>query len=573
MPEMSRTKSTTKKPKTSRKVAESVHAVSDIQASKPQKERRGLKDPKETPSSQASQKTKKTKTRKPSTPSKKSASSALAPATEDIAKASLVPSAEQNKQRVVIPTARKILPEGGKRAADSLPGTVEAPPVRQTGLFRRKQRVLQGVEGAEEGSLLPSATKPATKGGVRENLSSPLRGMKRETFSSSQKPVFITPRTRKRPSRLRLPSWVHRPLAKWIYAMDDRVALSLERLEESLVAHFYRTNDRMASSRYRMRESFRVWGQRWQSIAKPILDLIAEKSPSPLRSFLQKITPNKLAALLVLLFCSLLLLVVRPLVLPSAPAPAPSPSASLPAPEKATSSGFLWDTKKGVQQLALPTPPPLPAAATSNYQDRAARSAEIARTQGRMAALDAAEREALLAPDDSSAQHHAGMLALNSGQRDKARRYFQSALRADPHAVGSLFNMAQMEFRDGNYTSALDHYRTLLKLKPGQDFPQYRVLLCKALLQEPVEIDDAIYPAGSLSGHYARAVVAAVQGQAEAMQKHIENAQTFFPGQTRFYDRDAHLWKLLLEKAQNPPPISADAPQTEPKLEESSSNP
>lgn len=273
-------------------------------------------------------------------------------------------------------------------------------------------------------------------------------------------------------------------------------------------------------------------------------------SPPPVRQHQTKINPRLLCALSAGIIFLTGIIILPSFIWKQAPP-------DLEPVEVPRSSGLLWDAQKAQSELSLPAAPPLPPKLGSETQDREARTRRITNEEGREAALADAEREALLSPDSAYIQHHAAMLALGLGQRDKARLYFEASLRADPYAPGSLFNLAEMNFRNRDFQKAADLYTTLATVQPGNSWVYFRLFLCHLILGESDPLNEEQLPMGSLAGLYARAILAVRQGDTRRAMEFVLTARQRFPGQTAPYDT-----QLMNFNRQFPLPAQAPPPTT-----------
>ncbi|MCS7009537.1 MAG: hypothetical protein NZL93_06335, partial [Chthoniobacterales bacterium] len=145
-------------------------------------------------------------------------------------------------------------------------------------------------------------------------------------------------------------------------------------------------------------------------------------------------------------------------------------------------------------------------------------------------------------------QHKAGLLALSLGQTDKARHYFKAALAAKPTALGSLSNLAHLEFRTANYSEAIKHYSRLLSFAPTNPFITYRIYLCEILSGNLHPPDPNAFPPGAIQTYFALAAYHSQTGNSTQSKQLFAEARARFPNLTSSYERDF----ALIQKSSNP---------------------
>lgn len=208
--------------------------------------------------------------------------------------------------------------------------------------------------------------------------------------------------------------------------------------------------------------------------------------------------------------------------------------------------GLLWEPQKGLQAMGLPPSPPVPDFASARaHQELMAISTRRAEAEGALAALAEAEALAALNPASSQLQHHAGVMALSLGDKEKARYYFEAATRAGAPSPGSTFNLAQMDFGEGRYESAARHYQSLLALKPDHEFAKYRLLFSTALAGGKPDYERWGVEPASLPGMLVGAAKAMGEGDRQRAEALLRAAKATYTGLTGRFQKDIELLERL----------------------------
>jgi|GEM_PF-5985399 len=160
-----------------------------------------------------------------------------------------------------------------------------------------------------------------------------------------------------------------------------------------------------------------------------------------------------------------------------------------------------------------------------------------ARTISAQAATAAMQRAGRLL-SDPSAQHNAGVAAHQLGQPDAARAYYLRALSLTPGATRSVFNLAQLEFEEGNYSEAARLYGLLRNAKTKNRVIAYRAYLCGLLLGAPVPLDEAILTEEVPAGLFARAAGAWVSGDRAAAREFARRARALESKNANHFEAD-----------------------------------
>lgn len=141
-------------------------------------------------------------------------------------------------------------------------------------------------------------------------------------------------------------------------------------------------------------------------------------------------------------------------------------------------------------------------------------------------------------PGDAQAQHNAGVAAQMLGDAGAARSYYLRALAISPQAVRTAFNLAQLEFEEGNYAAAAVLYAKLRKAVPSYRVLAYRSLICTLLMGGAAEVDESVLSEDTVPGLYARAAVAWKARDAERARDYVRRAREMGSKNEQHFEAD-----------------------------------
>ena len=105
-------------------------------------------------------------------------------------------------------------------------------------------------------------------------------------------------------------------------------------------------------------------------------------------------------------------------------------------------------------------------------------------------ALAFLQRASLLEPQNPEFAYWEGVGHWANGNQEEERTSYLRGLGADPQSVPLLINLGHNYLSDKNYNEALDAYRAVLALSPGEPVALYNSgLIYRALNQVPEEMN------------------------------------------------------------------------------------
>ena len=136
------------------------------------------------------------------------------------------------------------------------------------------------------------------------------------------------------------------------------------------------------------------------------------------------------------------------------------------------------------------------------------------------------------AAQDLSARNLRGAILTKLGDYNQAQQVFQAILSADPSYFPAAFNMAEVQYMQGDYASAMAAFTELRNRDPRNELVRFKVFLCHLLLGQTDEargIAAGFIPAGSTPAwYYAQAMIAKKNGDGRAADKHIKAAREIY---------------------------------------------
>ncbi|MFZ4777318.1 MAG: tetratricopeptide repeat protein, partial [Terrimicrobiaceae bacterium] len=175
----------------------------------------------------------------------------------------------------------------------------------------------------------------------------------------------------------------------------------------------------------------------------------------------------------------------------------------------------------------------------SAEQDRLTLAANLIKSGQLAAAMDAADRAAAARSGDPAAWHNAGVVALAAGDRGKARSHFRKALELAPQSQATIFNLAQVEFEEGQYEEAARLLGIFRQSDPGHRIAAFREEICGILLGREVALPEDALPEDSISGLCARAAMAWYGGDLAAAKTWVAKARA--AGNSSRFETDLRL--------------------------------
>jgi tetratricopeptide (TPR) repeat protein len=145
-----------------------------------------------------------------------------------------------------------------------------------------------------------------------------------------------------------------------------------------------------------------------------------------------------------------------------------------------------------------------------------------------------------LVPENASIHTLSG--ALKSLQKDfeAARVDYQAALRLNPKSFSAAFNLAEVDFVTGNYTSAQEQFQTLLNARPTDEVLLFRIYLCALMENQPrlaAATLEKFPPVGKTPARqYAEAARLYSEKRAGEARKILSTARVLYPEKTKFFD-------------------------------------
>lgn len=185
----------------------------------------------------------------------------------------------------------------------------------------------------------------------------------------------------------------------------------------------------------------------------------------------------------------------------------------------------------------------LPQGAASEQQ-RLTQKGKLIESGQLKTAVALADRTAEDRSADPASWHHAGVVALASGDRRKARLHFRKALELDPQSKATVYNLAQVEFEEGEYEEASRLLAIFRQADPKHRIAAFREVVCGLLLGRASPIPQDALPEDSLSGLCARAAVAWHGGETAAAKALLEKARA--AGNSSRFEADLRLLNFPL---------------------------
>jgi len=216
------------------------------------------------------------------------------------------------------------------------------------------------------------------------------------------------------------------------------------------------------------------------------------------------------------------------------PAHQPAPQVESPQAAKSLGSDALWSRGRMPEMTSLSDRPQ----AAGGLSSLPAASMPGRKPPPSSAAAERAVAAAAERPMDPTAQHQAGVTAIARGDLQAARGYFQSATKLAPMATASLFNLAQLDFEEGLYEDAAEHFARFRKLNPRHPVAAYRALVCDLVLGRSPVLDETALTTNTPAGLYARAALAWKSGDIAGAREHAARARALGSSNTSRYEAD-----------------------------------
>lgn len=136
------------------------------------------------------------------------------------------------------------------------------------------------------------------------------------------------------------------------------------------------------------------------------------------------------------------------------------------------------------------------------------------------------------ASQDLSVYNLRGAILTKLGDYNQAQQLFREILTADPSYFPAAFNLAELQYMQRDYASALAAFSNLRGRDPRNELVRFKVFLCHLLLGQTDEargIAAGFIPAGSTPAwYYAQALIAKKNGDARSADKHLDAAREIY---------------------------------------------
>ncbi len=125
-----------------------------------------------------------------------------------------------------------------------------------------------------------------------------------------------------------------------------------------------------------------------------------------------------------------------------------------------------------------------------------------------------------------------GAILTKMEKYDEARRVFAAIKETDPDYFPSAFNVAELQFLEGDYEGARETFQGFLEKDPKNELVRFKVVLCNLKLGRDDEAHKAasgLIPVGSTPAWYfAQAMFARKAGDASGETKHLSAARSIY---------------------------------------------
>lgn len=135
---------------------------------------------------------------------------------------------------------------------------------------------------------------------------------------------------------------------------------------------------------------------------------------------------------------------------------------------------------------------------------------------------------------------HAGAIATQRKDYDKARGLYEAVLREKPGDYVAAYNLAEIEFVTKNFSLAEQRFQDLARTQPHDETLLFRIFLCK-LLQDQMEAANQISLKFSRTGktpawYYANSALARQAKKDREADDFLAQARILYPSEAKFYE-------------------------------------
>ena len=139
------------------------------------------------------------------------------------------------------------------------------------------------------------------------------------------------------------------------------------------------------------------------------------------------------------------------------------------------------------------------------------------------------------------AENLKGVIYIKLGRLEEAREIFQSIVRQDPLYLVATYNLGELQFIEGNYPEALEHFRSVNRRDPRNEELRFQMILCLVKLdqlEEAKKLAQGFHPSGSTPAwYYIGAVMAKKAGDSRQSKKYLATARAIYGGPScSFFD-------------------------------------
>lgn len=122
----------------------------------------------------------------------------------------------------------------------------------------------------------------------------------------------------------------------------------------------------------------------------------------------------------------------------------------------------------------------------------------------------------------------------------EAERCFTRAIEISPRLFAAHFNLAEIEFLQGNYAKSLEKFKALLDGDPRNELLQFKVFLCHVKMGDDEAAKRVLarikFPGETPAWYYAQAVWESNQGHKGKVAEYLAAARYLFQGKTELFD-------------------------------------
>lgn len=145
-----------------------------------------------------------------------------------------------------------------------------------------------------------------------------------------------------------------------------------------------------------------------------------------------------------------------------------------------------------------------------------------------------------LQPKDPDLSSHAGAIATQRKNYNKAKALYEAVLAERPADYVAAYNLAEIAFVTKNFPEAERRFQDLAKIRPHDETLLFRIFLCE-FLQNHGEAAQEIGLKLSRTGrtpswYYAHAALARQENKDYEADEFLAQARVLYPSEVAFYD-------------------------------------